>query len=57
MDSAAVTCGEECDSNCISAHRGSSCYSSKLKADSEQLQGVSAISSIVSSTVGGGSRF
>ena len=51
-----VAYGGKCGINCSSLYCGSSCYPSKLKADSEQLYGVSATSSMVSSTVGGGGR-
>ena len=54
-DGAVVACGGEGDSNDSSPHCGVYCHSSKLKVDSGQLSYVRATSSIVFSTVGGGS--
>ena len=56
VDRAAVGCRREHGSSDGSTDCGASCHPLKLKADSQRLPGVNAILSIVSSTVGSGSR-
>ena len=55
MDGAAATNGGERGSSDGSPRCGASCHPSKLKTNSGWLYGVSVISSIASSTVGGDS--
>ena len=56
IDGAAASIGGQHESNDCSPCCSASCYPLKLETDSGWLSGMSAISSIVSSTVGGGGR-